>query len=61
MILCNERVDAATALRIGLVEEVVPVGKTPGLALALAQRASLVSPRAAGWTTCAFAGLEIRN
>ncbi|CAG2146977.1 Short-chain-enoyl-CoA hydratase [Cupriavidus yeoncheonensis] len=47
MILTNERVDAATALRIGLVEEVVPRGKALDAALAMAARACAVSPRAA--------------
>ncbi len=43
MILTNERVDAATALRIGLVEEVVPRGKALDTALAMAERACAVS------------------
>lgn len=47
MILCNERVDAETALRIGLVEELVPTGTGLETAIALAQRASSVSPAAA--------------
>jgi enoyl-CoA hydratase/carnithine racemase len=46
MILTNERVDAATALRIGLVEEVVPRGQSAAKALELAQRVSSLSPRA---------------
>jgi len=50
MILTNERVDAATALRIGLVEEVVPTGKALDAALAMAARASNVSPRAAAYS-----------
>ena len=37
-------VDAATALRIGLVEEVVPRGQALAQALALAQRAERQSP-----------------
>jgi enoyl-CoA hydratase/carnithine racemase len=44
MILCGERVDAATALRIGLVEEVVPGGTVLERALAIAQSASRQSP-----------------
>ncbi|SOY61291.1 enoyl-CoA hydratase [Cupriavidus taiwanensis] len=47
MILTNERVDAATALRIGLVEDVVPRGQALATALAMAERAGKVSPRAA--------------
>jgi len=47
MILTNERINAATALRIGLVEEVVPTGQSLDAALAMAERASTVSPRAA--------------
>ncbi|MGY2488847.1 enoyl-CoA hydratase [Cupriavidus sp. CP313] len=50
MILTNERVDAATALRIGLVEEVVPRGQALATALALAQRAGKVSPHAAAYS-----------
>ena len=46
MILTNERVDAATALRIGLVEEVVPRGKALEAALAMAERVAGLSPRA---------------
>jgi enoyl-CoA hydratase/carnithine racemase len=46
MILTNERLDAQTALRIGLVEEVVPRGEARQAALKLAQRASGLSPRA---------------
>lgn len=46
MILCGERVDAATALRIGLVEEVVPAGGALQRALALAAQAARQSPTA---------------
>jgi enoyl-CoA hydratase/carnithine racemase len=46
MILTNERVNAETALRIGLVEQVVPRGQARQAALELAQRASTLSPRA---------------
>src|SRR5450830_112805 len=44
MILCGERVDAAKALAIGLVEEVVPTGKAAATALALAQQVDRQSP-----------------
>lgn len=44
MILCGERVDAATAERIGLVEEVVPKGKSLSAALALATKVANQSP-----------------
>jgi len=46
MILTNERVDAAMALRIGLVEEVVPRGAGLEVALMLARRVATLSPRA---------------
>jgi enoyl-CoA hydratase/carnithine racemase len=46
MILTNERVDAATALRIGLVEELVPRGAAREAALKLAERVATLSPRA---------------
>src|ERR1700682_179996 len=46
MILTNERVNAETALRIGLVEEVVPRGQSLQTAVQLAQRVSTLSPRA---------------
>lgn len=46
MILCGERVDAATALRIGLVEEVVPRGQALQTALALAEKVGRQSPQA---------------
>ncbi len=44
MILCGERVDAATAERIGLVEEVVARGEALGCAVALAEQAAKQSP-----------------
>ena len=44
MILCGERVDAATAERIGLVEEVVPRGGALQRALQLAEQAARQSP-----------------
>ncbi len=44
MILCGERVDAATALRIGLVEEVVEQGQAREAALQLAAKVAKQSP-----------------
>ncbi|MBP7579496.1 MAG: enoyl-CoA hydratase [Vogesella sp.] len=44
MILCGERVDAATALRIGLVEEVVAKGSARDAALVLADKVGRQSP-----------------
>lgn len=44
LILCGERVDAATALRIGLVEEVVATGGALEHALALAKQVGKQSP-----------------
>jgi enoyl-CoA hydratase/carnithine racemase len=44
MILCGEQVDGATALRIGLVEEVVPRGQALERALALAEQVGNQSP-----------------
>jgi enoyl-CoA hydratase/carnithine racemase len=46
MILTNERVNAETALRIGLVEQVVPRGQSRQVALELAARVATLSPRA---------------
>jgi len=46
MILCNERIDAATAGRIGLAEEVVPRGAALDRALAMAEQAAQQSPDA---------------
>jgi enoyl-CoA hydratase/carnithine racemase len=46
MILTNERVNAETALRIGLVEQVVPRGQALATATELAARVSTLSPRA---------------
>ncbi len=46
MILCGERVDATTAERIGLVEEVVEKGQALGRALALADAVCKQSPPA---------------
>jgi enoyl-CoA hydratase/carnithine racemase len=44
MILCGERVDAATALRIGLVEQVVPGGTSLEAALKVAASVEKQSP-----------------
>jgi len=44
MILCGERVDAVTAERIGLVEQVVDRGQALGKALSLAQLVANQSP-----------------
>ena len=46
IILTNERIDAATALRIGLVQEVVEKGKGLAAATAIAERVATLSPRA---------------
>ena len=46
IILTNERVDAPTALRIGLVQEVVDKGQGLPAATALAERVATLSPRA---------------
>jgi enoyl-CoA hydratase/carnithine racemase len=46
MILTNEKINADTALRIGLVEQVVPRGHSLQTAVQLAQRVSTLSPRA---------------
>jgi enoyl-CoA hydratase/carnithine racemase len=50
MILTNERVNAETALRIGLVEQVVPRGQARTTALELAKRVATLSPGAV--TSC---------
>jgi enoyl-CoA hydratase/carnithine racemase len=46
MILTNQRVDAATALRIGLVEEVVARGAAASTAMTMAKRVAELSPQA---------------
>ncbi len=46
MILTNERVTAETALRIGLVEEVVEKGQSFAAAKAMAERVAGLSPKA---------------
>ena len=50
MILTNERINAETALRIGLVEQVVARGAARQAALDLAQKASSLSPRAVAYS-----------
>ncbi len=50
MILTNERVDAATALRIGLVQEVVERGASLAAATAMAARVATLSPRAVAYS-----------
>jgi enoyl-CoA hydratase/carnithine racemase len=45
MILTGERVDAQTALRIGLVEDLVDTGKAREAALAMAKRVTTLSPQ----------------
>jgi len=49
IILCGERVNAATAERIGLVEEVVPKGQALERALALAEQVAQQSPTSVGF------------
>jgi len=44
MILCGERVDAVTALRIGLVEEIVAKGEGKSAAISLAAKVAKQSP-----------------
>lgn len=48
MILCGERVDAGTAERIGLVEQVVGRGEALATALALAEQVAQQSPTSVG-------------
>ena len=50
MILTGERVDAETALRIGLVEEVVETGAARGAAIEMAQRVMSLSPVAVAYS-----------
>ncbi len=50
IILCGDRVNAATAERIGLVEEVVPRGEAKDKALALAAQAGNQSPIAVSFS-----------
>jgi len=48
MILCGERINAATAEKIGLVEEVVGKGEALAKALALAEQVGEQSPSSIG-------------
>jgi enoyl-CoA hydratase/carnithine racemase len=50
IILTGEHVDAATALRIGLVEEVVATGHAREAALAMAGRVASLSPQAVSFS-----------
>ena len=50
MILTNERVDAATALRIGLVEQVCSRAQSLNEALTVARRVATLSPRAVSYS-----------
>lgn len=50
MILCNERLDAPTALSIGLIEQVVPRGGAASAARTLAERAAALSPQAVAYS-----------
>jgi enoyl-CoA hydratase/carnithine racemase len=50
IILTGERVDAATALRIGLVEEVVPAGSAYDHAMKMAARVASMSPAAVAFS-----------
>jgi enoyl-CoA hydratase/carnithine racemase len=50
IILTGERVDAATALRIGLVEEVVATGGAREAALSMAERVLSLSPQAVSFS-----------
>jgi enoyl-CoA hydratase/carnithine racemase len=50
MILTNERIDAETALRIGLVEEVVDTGASLAKAREMAQRVCTLSPQGVAYS-----------
>ncbi|CAM2169477.1 putative enoyl-CoA hydratase/isomerase YngF [Paraburkholderia sacchari] len=50
IILTGERVNAAIALRIGLIEEMVPAGGARDAALAMAERVALLSPQAVSFS-----------
>lgn len=60
MILCGERVNAATAEKIGLVEQVVAKGEALNTAMALAQgvaqNKALTSVYVNGW--CKWLGIN---
>jgi enoyl-CoA hydratase/carnithine racemase len=70
MILCGERINAATAERIGLVEEVVAKGEALDKALALAEQVGQQSPTSVafckrlvhtGRNTVIASGLEVER
>lgn len=61
MILCGERLDAETALRIGLVEQVVDTGESRGHALLLAARVARQSPVAVRTIKPLIQGARERN
>ena len=50
MILTNQMVNADTALRMGLVEQIVPRGQSVRTANELAQRVATLSPRAVSYS-----------
>src|ERR1700723_343695 len=64
MILTNERVNATTALHIGLVEEVVGKGESLNSALKMAERVASLSPQAVAFSKqlihCARQGVPRR-
>jgi enoyl-CoA hydratase/carnithine racemase len=69
----GDTIDAATALSLGMVNRVVPLGELPAASLAWAKRLSLISPEAlyttkravnrtadaAGFRTALYAGLDV--
>jgi enoyl-CoA hydratase/carnithine racemase len=61
MILCGERIDAETALRIGLVEQVVDSGEARSHALLLAARVARQSPVAVRTIKPLIQGARERN
>ncbi len=60
LILCGERLDAPTALRIGLVEEVVPKGGALDRALALAEQVASQSPTSVAACKALIQGARFR-
>jgi enoyl-CoA hydratase/carnithine racemase len=60
MILCGERVDADTALRIGLIEERVEQGEALSAALALADKANRQSPISVAFCKRLIEGARVR-
>ncbi|WP_417661383.1 enoyl-CoA hydratase [Pseudomonas sp.] len=61
MILCGERVDANTALRIGLIEQVVETGEARNHALLLASKVARQSPVAVRTIKPLLQGARERN